>query len=176
MRQRTDSLCFTVFNESPLPLEGFLHVEVQDFKGNVLKRMDQAIRVQAHHDGTYCLGPLDAWQGRPEETVLTWSLEESDGQDVVRASSLWQAPVDVALSPANVTITPRKHTWMIETDTYLPVLRLTASVPGHFSDNGMAVLPGQPVTVRFVPEQPQEGSEIQLGFQILNPRVSASDE
>ncbi|MDA0945718.1 MAG: hypothetical protein O2791_01620 [Bacteroidetes bacterium] len=176
MRQRTDSLCFTVFNESPLPLEGFLHVEVQDFKGIVLKRMDQAIRVQAHHDGTYSLGPLDAWHDRPKETVLTWSLETTDRQEVVRASSLWQAPADVALLPANVTITPREHAWMIETDTYLPVLRLTASVPGHFSDNGMAVLPGQPLQVNFVPEQPKRFSEIQLGFQILNPRVSAIDE
>ncbi|MDA0729062.1 MAG: hypothetical protein O3B70_06690 [Bacteroidetes bacterium] len=176
MRQRTDSLCFAVFNESTFPLEGFLHVEVQDFKGTVLKHIDQAILLEANQDATFGLGPLDTWKIHPEQTVLTWSLEETDGSEIVRASALWQDPVDVALSSANVTITSLEQNWIIQTDTYLPVLRLTASVPGHFSDNGMAVLPDEPVIVSFVPEHAQQPSEIQLGIQTLNPSVSASAE
>ena len=39
-------------------------------------------------------------------------------------------------------------------NTYVPLVQLTASVPGHWSDNGMALEPGQTCVVQFTPEAP----------------------
>ena len=40
----------------------------------------------------------------------------------------------------------------LTTDVYVPLVQLTADVPGHWSDNGMALEPGQSCVVKFIPE------------------------
>ena len=49
----------------------------------------------------------------------------------------------------------------VSADSYVPLVQLLASVPGRWSDNGMSLEPGQPVTVHFRPE-----SEDTLEFDV----------
>ena len=51
-------------------------------------------------------------------------------------------------------------------EAYAPLVRLLASVPGRWSDNGMSLEPGRPVTVKFRAET-EANSEFDVEVQSL---------
>ena len=53
------------------------------------------------------------------------------------------------LLPANVQCQATADGWSLQSNTYVPVVQLMADIPGHWSDNGMALEPGKVHVVDF---------------------------
>ncbi|MGL5010831.1 MAG: glycoside hydrolase family 2 protein, partial [Paracoccaceae bacterium] len=85
---------------------------------------------------------------RPGE-VLHWAWD--GGEDVLPLTP-WKA-YDL-LSP-NITMTARQEedVWQItlSTQTLAPYVAVEADLPGRFSDNAFALIPGRPRTITFIP-------------------------
>ena len=58
--------------------------------------------------------------------------------------------------------TPTDGGFELSANTYVPLVQLTANVPGHWSDNGMALEPGQTRVVQFTPETPIATADINV--------------
>ena len=104
----------------------------------------------------------------PKTTYLKWSIVSPENEIAMHTSALWDTPVDVELEAARILHSTTDLGWIISSDTYVPMAYLTASVPGHFSDNGMALENGVPVEVQFWPENPLD-KELELFIQVVNP-------
>lgn len=162
-RESTDSLVLVVFNDKAASWSGELQVMCRGFDGEVLASTARSFAVDAHSDALFNLGPMDAWteDGNRVTTCfldIAWVAGDDDG----RATSLWCAPVEAALpGDAGLAIAVEGDSLAVTAQRYMPVVYLTADVPGHFSDNGFAVVPGSTVRVGFEAEQVTVG---EVGF------------
>jgi len=167
-RARSDSLSFVVFNESESVLEGTLRVAVCQLDGRIIREDALPIQISPFETSTLVLGSMKSWASSPTTTYLKWWIVSPDNDVSMHASALWDAPVNVELETALINHSATDLGWIISSDTYVPVAYLTASVPGHFSDNGMALEAGVPVEVQFWPETPL-AMELELFIQVVNP-------
>ncbi|MDP7435511.1 MAG: hypothetical protein QF427_04695, partial [Flavobacteriales bacterium] len=78
------------------------------------------------------------------------------------SSALWCAPVEARLHEPFVQCTPTLEGFELSANTYVPLVQLTANVPGHWSNNGMALEPGQGCVVQFTPETPMAPADIHV--------------
>ena len=144
-----------------------------NFSGDTLlaKRMD--VHIEATSSLPIHVAPMSQWQDCPRDSYLTWALTRSDGSMVDHQSALW-VPINQAnLLPTDVQCQTTADGWSLQSSTYVPVVQLWADIPGHWSDNGMALEPGNVLLVDFKPEVPHAtlGS---VKVKTLNPeRLSA---
>ena len=153
VRQREDSLCFELFNDLPQGTSGSLHVATKDFEGRVVREATVSLDVSARRSILVNLGEMDVWRGQPFDTYLSWQWHDSSGVSS-SSSSLWCAPIEAHLHKPDVQCIPTSDGFELSANTYVPLAQLTAHVPGHWSDNGMALEPGQACVVQFTPETP----------------------
>ena len=92
------------------------------------------------------------WRTMPLDTYLSWHWKDDSSQTMAQSSVLWCSPVEANLPAVGVNCTPSAEGFELRSDGYVPLVQLLASVPGKWSDNGMALEPGQPITVQFEPE------------------------
>jgi hypothetical protein len=114
------------------------------------------------------VGAIDTWTGSGSLVTssfldVSWTAEEDAGQ----ATWLWCAPVEAEL-PDNpgLSLEVDGDSVVVSAERFAPVVCLTADVPGHFSDNGFAVRPGEEVRVRFEAAQGVAG-EVRFGVRGL---------
>lgn len=164
-RESTDSLVVVVFNDSPKPWSGELRVKCRDFAGGILATTEQPFAVDAHDNVSFNLGPMEAWTGGGARSTtsfleVAWATLEESGQQ----EWLWCAPVEAELpSDAGLTVMVAGDSLVVTAERFVPVARLTADVPGHFSDNGFSVVPGSAVQVGFAADEDVEG---EVGFWV----------
>ena len=167
-RDREDSVAVVVFNEGNTPLNGSLHFAICDFRGDTLFASMSEVNVPKHSSNALTLVHCSDWSDRLNDSYLTWNLTDEHGHQIHHSSALWNAPVKANLVPAEVDWTRTDSGWELVSDTYVPVIQLNQSMPGHWSDNGMALEPHIPLHVTFQPED--DGLEIfDLEIRTLNP-------
>ena len=154
MRQREDSLCFELFNDLPQGTSGTLHVATKDFEGRMVHETSVPLEVSARRSLLVNLGEIDVWRGQPFDTYLSWQWQDSTEAWSSSSSALWCAPVEARLHEPFVQCKPTPEGFELSANTYVPLAQLTANVPGHWSDNGMALEPDQTCVVQFTPETP----------------------
>ena len=152
VRHREDSLCFQAFNDLPEPTAGVIQIALKDFKGQVLRQTELPLQLNGRQSTIVNVGPMAQWRTRPYETYLSWHWKDVSGETLARSSALWCAPVEAKLPPSSVQCVATEEGFELSTDGYVPLVQLLASVPGRWSDNGMSLEPGRPVTVHFRPE------------------------
>ena len=162
MRQREDSLCFELFNDLPQGTSGTLQVATKDFEGRVVHETSVSVDVSASRSLLVNLGEMDVWRGQPFDAYLSWQWQDSTEVWSSSSSALWCAPVEARLHEPFVQCTPTGDGFELSANTYVPLVQLTASVPGHWSDNGMALEPGQTCVVQFTPEAPIATADIHV--------------
>ena len=161
VRQREDSLCFALFNDLPQRTSGTLHVSTKDFEGRMVHETSVALDVPARRSRLVNFGEMDVWRGQPYDTYLSWQWVDSSGV-WSSSSALWCAPVEARLHEPFVQCTPTHEGFELSANTYVPLVQLTANVPGHWSNNGMALEPGQGCVVQFTPETPMAPADINV--------------
>ena len=107
------------------------------------------------------VGSMTQWRTRPMDTYLSWHWKDVSGETLARSSALWCAPVEANLPPSGVQCVKTDEGFEVSADSYVPLVQLSASVPGKWSENGMSLEPGQPVVVNFCSE-----SEAKLEFDV----------
>ena len=152
VRHREDSLCFQLFNDLPDQADGALEVTVKDFQGRIVHQASVPAKLEARGSRTVNLGDMALWRKAPYKTYLSWTWSDSSEKPHVSSSALWCAPVNAKLPAPSVRCTPVEDGHELTTNVYVPMVQLTADVPGHWSDNGMALEPGQSCVVQFTPE------------------------
>ena len=162
VRHRTDSLCFQLFNDLPEPTSGTLRVATKDLEGRILHETSLPLHLSARRSNAVSLGEMDLWRGQPKDTYLSWQWIDSSEVWSSASSSLWCAPVDARLHEPYVKCTPTHDGFELSANTYVPLVQLTANVPGHWSDNGMALEPGQVAVVQFTPERPIAPTDVEV--------------
>ena len=167
-RERKDSLTLVVFNDGGSAFQGSLVAEVCAMNGTVLNRESTSLQLYPHDEFDWQAAVLKAWATTPEATYLAWSLLDEKGNIVERSTALWMAAIDSDLEPCEVKCDRTESGWTLTASSYTPVAYLTSSVPGHFSDNGMALEAGKPVEVRFSPETVTEDL-VDIQARVLNP-------
>jgi len=167
-RERQDSVTGLVFNDGPTAFRGSLVAEVCALDGSVLNRASTPLRLGAHSEFAWSAAEAETWGEAPETTYLAWSLLDEAGRVLERSTALWKAAVESNLAPCEVTCERNERGWTVTASSYAPVVYLTCSVPGHFSDNGMSLEAGKPVEVSFTPElETTEALDVQA--KVLNP-------
>lgn len=162
MRQREDSLCFELFNDLPQGTSGTLKVATKDFEGRMVHETSVPLEVSARRSLLVNLGEMDVWRGQPFDTYLSWQWQDSAEVWSSSSSALWCAPVEARLHEPFVQCKPTRDGFELSANTYVPLAQLTANVPGHWSDNGMALEPGQTRVVQFTPEAPIASGDIHV--------------
>ena len=164
-REATDSLIVEVFNDLSTPWSGALHVQCRRFEGEVIASAERAFVLAPHSSIALHVGAIDTWTGGGSLVTssfldVSWTAEEDAGQ----ATWLWCAPVEAEL-PDNpgLSLEVDGDSVVVSAERFAPVVCLTADVPGHFSDNGFAVKPGEEVRVRFEAAQGVAG---EVGFGV----------
>ena len=172
-RHRDDTLVMVVFNELPQGLSGTLSLALCNFSGDTLLAQHMDVDVEATSSLPVHVAPMSQWTKRPRDSYLTWALTRSDGSTVDRQSALWVPMNQANLLPANVQCQATADGWSLQSNTYVPVVQLMADIPGHWSDNGMALEPGKVHVVDFNPDVPHAKLD-NVTVRTLNPeRVSA---
>ena len=161
VRHREDSLCFQAFNDLPEPTSGVMQIALKDFTGQVLRQTEFSIQLNGRQSSTINAGSITQWRTRPMDTYLSWRWKDVSGETLARSSALWCAPVEANLPPSSVQCVKTDEGFNVSADSYVPLVQLSASVPGKWSDNGMSLEPGQPVNAHFRPE-----SETNLEFDV----------
>ena len=102
------------------------------------------------------------------DTYLSWQWTDASGTLQAHSSTLWCAPIDANLLDSQVRCIETAEGYELSAEAYAPLVQLTASVPGRWTDNGMPLEPGRPVKVQFHAES--EGhSEFDVEVQSLRP-------
>lgn len=167
-REREDSVTWVVFNDGPTAFRGSLVAEERAMDGTVLNRASTPLRLGAHSEFAWPAAEVGTWGEAPETTYLAWSLLDETGRVLERSTALWKAAVESNLAPCDVKCERNERGWTVTASSYAPVVYLTCSVPGHFSDNGMSLEAGTPVEVSFTPElETTEALDVQA--RVLNP-------
>lgn len=169
-RERSDSLEMVVFNDKPDSLRGHLSTAVCDFYGDTIDSRSVNISLAGRTSKKTTIAPMIEWKKNTRETYLTWSLHDGTGAKTCQQSALWESPDQARLPLTNVTLIRTQSGWRLESDRYIPVIQLTSSMPGHWSDNGMPLEPGIPCDLTFVPEDSM-GKPIEVDFRMLNPKA-----
>lgn len=152
VRHREDSLCFEAFNDLPEAIYGTFTVALKDFAGQMLHQKQLEIQVDGRESNVVNLGSMAQWRTMPLDTYLSWHWKDDSSQTMAQSSVLWCSPVEANLPAVGVNCTPSAEGFELRSDGYVPLVQLLASVPGKWSDNGMALEPGQPISVQFEPE------------------------
>ncbi|MGB1074956.1 MAG: glycosyl hydrolase 2 galactose-binding domain-containing protein [Flavobacteriales bacterium] len=160
-RTRQDSMVFQVFNDRESTWTGEVTLELRDFQGRVKKSQQAHFNLPKHTSQLLNLGPRWAWDTHPKESALAWTWTPVDSsQQPVHSAALWVPPVEAKLpSKFEVQINPCPGGLILKVEGYSPAVQLTASVPGHFSENGFAVWPGDSLFVGFEAENPSVESK-----------------
>ena len=153
VRHREDSLCFQLFNDLPDQADGALEVAVKDFEGRVVHETSVPAKPR---QGVPSWSTLATWRfGARLPTRPTSAgpgrtlLKEVHGRPPPRCGALPSRPYSI---PIVQCTPPVEDGHELTTDVYVPMVQLTADVPGHWSNNGMALEPGQSCVVQFTPE------------------------
>ena len=152
VRHREDSLCFQVFNDLPVPTSGVIQIALKDFTGRVLRQTEFSSQLNGRQSTVINVGSITHWRTRPFDTYLSWHWKDDAGKTLARSSVLWCAPVEAHLPRPSIQCVKTDEGIEVSAESYVPLIQLLASVPGRWSDNGMSLEPGQPVTVHFRPE------------------------
>ena len=161
VRHREDSLCFQAFNDLPERTSGVIQIALKDFSGHVLRQTELEVQLNGRQSSMINVGSMTQWLTQPLDTYMSWHWKDASDETLARSSALWCAPVEANLPPSGVQCDKIDHGFEVSADSYVPLVQLLASVPGRWSDNGMSLEPGQPVTVHFYPE-----SEAKLEFDV----------
>lgn len=153
-RTRQDSLVFQVFNDKAFSWRGEMTLELRDFQGMVKMSQKAHFDLPKHASQLMNFGPRWFWDAHPKETALAWTWTSVDSsQECGHSAALWVPPVEAKLPPKfGVQINPCPGGLILMAEGYSPAVQLTASVPGHFSENGFAVWPGDSLFVGFEAE------------------------
>ena len=169
-RERSDSLEMVVFNDNPDSLRGHLRTAVCDFYGDTIDSRSVNISLAGRTSKKTTIAPMIEWKKNTRDTYLSWSLHDGTGAKTCQQSALWESHDQTRLPLTNVTLVRTQSGWRLESDRYVPVIQLTSSRPGHWSDNGMPLEPGIPCDLTFVPEDSM-GKPIEVDFRMLNPKA-----
>jgi len=138
-----------------------MQIALKDFTGQVLRQTEFPIQLNGRKSSMINVGSMTQWRTRPMDTYLSWHWKDVSGETLARSSALWCAPVEANLPPSGVQCVKTDEGFEVSADSYVPLVQLSASVPGKWSDNGMSLEPGQPVVVNFCSE-----SEAKLEFDV----------
>ena len=143
VRHREDSLCFEVFNDLPHSTCGILHVAIKDFEGRTLNETQLHLDLEERSSTPVTVGAMDAWRTQPQDSYLSWHWTDASEVPSLPSSALWCAPVEAHLQAPAVQCNRIEDGFELLANTYVPLVQLTANVPGRWSDNGMALEPGR---------------------------------
>ncbi len=163
-RTREDSLQFMVFNDLQGSANGMLTVNCCSIEGDVMKRDSIYVDLAGRSSGTFSFGEASSWRPKPTTSYLSWSWHIPDNP--CKGSSLWTSVASAELGSPTLEISATDSSLAVTADTYVPAVHLVANVPGHFSDNGMPLLPGAMTTVGFVPESPSHDTDLQFEVRL----------
>ncbi|MAV51361.1 MAG: hypothetical protein CL829_01210 [Crocinitomicaceae bacterium] len=163
-RTREDSLQFMVFNDLQGSANGMLTVNCCSIEGDVMKRDSIYVDLAGRSSGTFSFGEASSWRPKPTTSYLSWSWHIPDNP--CKGSSLWTSVASAELGSPTLEISATDSSLAMTADTYVPAVHLVANVPGHFSDNGMPLLPGAMTTVGFVPESPSHDTDLQFEVRL----------
>ena len=169
-RARSDSLEMIVFNDKPDSLLGHLCTAVCDFYGDTIDSRVVNISLAGRTSKRTTIASMIDWKKNTRDTYLSWSLCDATGAKTCQQSALWESPDQTRLPPTNVTLVRTESGWRLESDRYVPMIQITSSMPGHWSDNGMPLEPGIPCDLTFVPEDSM-GRPMEIDFRMLNPKA-----
>ena len=162
VRHREDSLCFEVFNDLPHSTSGTLHVATKDFEGRALNETQLPLDLEERRSTPVTVGAMDAWRTKPQDSYLSWHWTDASEVPSPLSSALWCAPVEAHLQTPDVQCNRIEDGFELSANTYVPLVQLTANVPGRWSDNGMALEPGLPQKVQFTAETPIAAAAIDV--------------
>lgn len=167
-RERTDSLVFQILNDAPELWRGNLEVQLRDFHGIVKNKRQIPFEVGGRKQHSVTIGPLADWATAPAETALWWQWGHAgDSTENESSSAMWGPPVAAIWPmPLGLQTQASGDTLTVVAEAFCPLVQLTASVPGHFSDNGFAIWPEETIQILFQPEkEPEGGKEITFEAQ-----------
>ena len=159
-----------VFNDKPDSLLGHLCTAVCDFYGDTIDSRVVNISLAGRTSKRTTIAPMIDWKKNTRDTYLSWSLYDATGAKTCQQSALWESPDQTRLPPTNVTLVRTESGWRLESDRYVPMIQITSSMPGHWSDNGMPLEPGTPFDLTFAPED-STGKPMVVDFRMLNPKA-----
>jgi beta-mannosidase len=152
-RASEDSLRFQIFNDFPAPAFGQLSVQCMTLEGLMLR--DTAIQWNCSARGMtrINLGVMPTWREDPSGTYLAWQwTDEGQPGETLRQSALWESAVHVDLSVPDIDVSVSGQRVTMVSSSYVPMAWVGCDVSGRFSDNGMALESGIPVSLTFSPE------------------------
>lgn len=161
-RASADALEFDAFNDFPEAFEGSLHVSVKAFDGTLVRESSLPCSLPAHGSQSVEVGPLHTWQTDPKNTYLACELQDSEGRIVSAQTSLWVPMVEADLPEEIIQVTRQGFELSMSADHYVPCVYLQASTRGWFTDNGMAIQPGDTVHVQFAPAKGTNDVNVKL--------------
>ena len=159
-RERQDSLVFLLVNESMDPIEGAMTLSLNLPDGHAVKVKSRPIRAGHQSNTAINFGPINDWNSDPLHTYLSWSANGS--QSTLNGTALWTSPVAFAQPPTFPSISIAGSNLTLVTSHYEPIAFLTADVPGHFTNNGMSLSPGDTCQIQFIPETEAQASSYTL--------------
>lgn len=151
-----------------------LTLRVMDFRGAVLKTLQQPLTIKANSSALAFTAPTaDLLGGAAPETVLM-QASLAAGDDVLAEDILYFRPVkDLALPQASVSTTIKNlgDAFSIALSSPVLVKNLCLSVDdidGVFSDNYFDLVPGRPAVVRFKPARASSAKALESNLQLMH--------
>ena len=147
-------------NDKEKPVGGNLQVRIIDFKGEVIRRFTGEGATVAGDSAAELwslpLSDLEAEQTNDSpvaENAFLHAIWETD-EGSVNNSFFLAKPQSCALEPATINIVRGGgvNSFLLSTDRPVFYLFPECDIPGHFSDGGFTLLPGEPKEIRFIPQ------------------------
>ena len=169
-----DAVKVSLVSDGLADQSAILTLKLMDFRGAVLKTIEQPLTLKANSSATaFTMPTADLLAGAAPETVLMRASLTAGG-DVLAEDLLYFRPVkDLALPHASVTTTVKNlgDAFAIVLSSPVLVKNLCLSfdaVDGTFSDNYFDLLPGRAAVVRFKPARSASAKMLESDLRLMH--------
>lgn len=142
-------------------ISGELTIQLIHLNGDVLKEWKESIQSKANDSEIIWSMSSEAILGdyTASETVLYVTLEK-EGKIIDAKEHYFASPKEIALLPANITLTEVEGSngsqFVLETDVLAKQVWVTSENEGIFSDNFFDLIPGRPYKISFFAANPDK--------------------
>ena len=151
-RTDPDSLRTLLSNTTNRSISGTVTIRLLDWSGQVIGEEKRTLESLPFSETEWNWGAMEDWGLKSTHEILQWTWE-AQGKTIDTGTQRFAKPSELRLPQAEVTQTMQKNSIVLSTDSVAYGVQLTSSIPGHFSSNGMTLIPNQKVRVAFYPEQ-----------------------
>jgi beta-mannosidase len=155
-RTDTDSLRTLLSNATNRPISGTVTIRRLNWSGQVIGEEQRALESLPFSETEWNWGAFDDWELNSTHEILQWTWEVQ-GETIDTGIQRFAKPSELRLPQAEVTQTTHRNSIVLSTDSLAYGVQLTSSIPGHFSSNGMTLIPHQQARIEFYPEQAGAG-------------------